>query len=1093
MIRFIYGIDEDAKHAALLTHIKASLAEGKKAILLVPEQETVTKERRMVEELPPAAQLSFEVSNFSRLANRIFRMCGGLACRYASSGTLTLLMWKTLRHVAPMLTQYTEHAATDLRLTERMLSTVAQFKAYATTPDMLMAAKNALSQTDPLSNKLADLALVLGAYTAEVAQRFDDTADDLTRATALIAEHRDLFSDTHIFISSFTDFTAQELALLRSLIEISPAVTVLSPLSAPKQSGIHLASAAATEGRLLRLARECGKRVFFEQTEARSPRGALDFIRRDLFDLSAAPAPLGAAADGSVSLTVCATPYDEAEYAATLIARAVRKGACYRDFTIVVRDVAAYTGILDAALEKEGIPFYLSEKTDITVRPLIKLLLFALRIGRFGWQREDVVGYLKTGLTGICADDINFFEEYAEVWHISGKRSFETPFTMNADGYTERTSARATRILDGANRARAAFLPPLLSYLNTLETTTDAAAFAEATYRFLCDLHVPERMKNRAAARLATGERREAEEETRLFGVVVDALEAVAKVLEDEPLDLTSFTDALTLLISTTDIGTIPTSSDEVMIGSAATLRAVPPRTVIVLGLCDSVFPKAVVDSGLLSDTEKHRLAELGIELSADLATAASDELYYLYRAFCLPREHLHLSYSRAAADGRHTEPSIGISRIKTLFPELPITDFAALSPRDKIFSRAGALEHLRELQDDERKALLTLLSTDTETAEKITHLMTPITEREASVPVTLAGKLFPPDAFHPTGLEQFVSCKFAYYCDRILHLRQEPSDTLDAAAIGTFIHYVLENTIQAITACGHSFADCTEEEIDQIVKESIAAYRAHLIKAGGGISPRAEVMLARLQSLARIVVGSLVAEFADSDFIPTFFELDLKQHGARAAVTLKDGSEILLSGKADRVDIYRAESGEVFVRVADYKTGRKSFRREDIQKGYCLQMPLYLFALCNNTPPALADAIGLPKDTRFQPAGVTYLSTAVGSENTPVRIGKEQALKNAAERLKREGLLPDSEELLRAISRSKSTAILGAPATRSKKKTSPEGFATLFEELTDTVSRISREMKSGVAHAQPTDLRGRNACDFCGFAAVCRAQKKKK
>ncbi|MBQ9802326.1 MAG: exodeoxyribonuclease V subunit gamma [Clostridia bacterium] len=1093
MIRFIYGADEAAKSDALLTHIKACLDDGGKAILLLPEQETVLGERRMVDLLPPTAQLSFEVSNFTRLANRIFRTCGGLSCRYASPGTLTLLMWKTLRHVAPMLTQYAKHAATDLRLTERMLSAVAQFKAYAVTPDMLTAAREELDLADPLGTKLADLALVLGAYTAEVAQRFDDTADDLTRATGLIAEHPALFSDTHIFISSFTDFTAQELKLLQALLKTAPSVTVLSPLAHPKQSGIHLASALATNNRLLRLARECDKRVFFEVTEGPAPRGALDYIRRDLFDLFAEPAPLGAAAGEAVTLTACATPYDEAEYAAVLIARAVRKGACYRDFTIVVRDVASYAGILDAALEKEGIPFYLSEKTDITVRPLIKLLLFALRIGRFGWQREDIVGYLKTGLTDIPADDINFFEEYAEVWHISGKRSFEAPFTMNADGYSERTSARAARILEGANRARAALLPPLLSYLEALEGASVAAEFAEHTYRFLCDLGVPDTMKARAAARLAAGERREAEEETRLFGVVVDALEAVADVLADEPLDLSSFADALTLLMNTTDIGTIPTSADEVMIGSAATLRALPPRTAIVLGLCDGIFPQAVRDNGLLSDAEKHRLADLGIELSADLATSASDELYYLYRALTLPREQLHLSYSRTTADGSHAEPSIGISRIKALFPQLPVTDFAAVAPRDKIFSRAGAMEHLRELQGAEREALLSLLNTDTDTREKIAHLLTPVTDRTATVPPALAGDLFPPGAFHPTGLEQFVSCKFAYYCDRILRLRQEPSDTLDAAAIGTFIHYVLEKAMKAISECGADFADCDEQKMNEIVAESMAAYRAHLIEAGGGISPRAEVLLTRLSSLARIVVSSLVAEFADSDFAPAFFELDLRGQGGEATVTLQDGSVIPLSGKADRVDVYRAENGEVFVRVADYKTGRKSFRREDIKEGYCLQMPLYLFALCSGTHPALTSKLGLPEGTRFLPAGVTYLSTAVGSENTPVRIQKEQALQSAAERLKREGLLPDSDELLHAISRSKSTAILGAPRTRNKKKTSPEGFAELFAELTDTVSRISSEMKSGAAHAQPTERGGRNACDFCGFSAVCRAKETKK
>lgn len=1090
-MRFLFGGDTKKKNERLLSLVREVLDEGHEAILLVPEQETVTVERRMVEALPPQAQLSFEVSNFSRLANRIFRTVGGLSYRYATEGATALVMWRTLSLIAPMLTQYAAHAATDLRLTDQMLGAVKQFKAYAVTPEQLTEAAASLPENDPLALKLNDLALVYATYTAELGKRYDDSADDIARATKLLGANRDLFANTHIFISSFTDFTAAELWLIGTLLDICPEVTVLSPLAGHRETGIHLASAAATCHKLIALAKKADKPVFFESHEAPAPKTALDFVRRDLFALRAEPAPMALAEAGDISLTVCANPYEEAEYAATLIARAVREGARYRDFTVVVRDTAAYRGILDAALDKENIPYYLAEKTDVTVRPLIKLLQFALRIGRYGWQKEDVVGYLKTGLVGVCPDDVNFFEEYAEVWHVSGKSTFATPFTMNPDGYSERTSARATRILAGANRAREALLPPLNAYLTALDGHFTAEAAAKATYDFLLALGVPEAMKARAVARLAAGERRDAEEETRLFSVVVDALETAAKALGTHELDLAAFADALSLLFSATDIGAIPTSCDEVMIGSAATLRAAPTKNVLVLGLCDGIFPQSVTDKGLLSDAEKRRLADLDIHLSADLATSASDELFYLYRAFTLPDERLYLSYVKAAADGRHTEPSVGISRIKALFPTLAITDYAAVAPLEKIYSKSGAIEHLRELSQGEREAVLALLSEAPDTAEKITHLQKPVTDRDAFVSPETAKGLFRENSFNPTGLEKFVSCKFAYYCEKVLHLRAEPTDSLDAAAIGTFIHYVLENTIREITESGRDFAAYTEAQTNAVVEKSLLDYRAYLVEAGGGISPRAEVLLTRLSSLARIVVGALVAEFADSSFSPAFFELDLRRFGGASEVTLTDGSTIPLSGKADRVDLYRAENGEAYLRVADYKTGRKSFRREDISKGFCLQMPLYLFALCKNQSTALAKELGLGEGTPIKPAGVTYLSTAIGNEDTPARIGHEAAVASAASRLRREGLLPDSEELLNAVSHSKSASVLGSSKTRKARLTSEAEFEALFTELTDTVARIGAEMKSGSATVAPADQNGKNACSYCPYQAVCRGAEK--
>ena len=129
MIRLLYGAGSDATAATLLSSIQKDLEAGGKVILLVPEQEAVSAERRMAAALPPAAQFSFEVLNFSRLANRTFRTVGGLSYRYATPGAEALFMWRTLRDFAGMLTQYGQDAGNLLRLTDRMLSAAAQFRS----------------------------------------------------------------------------------------------------------------------------------------------------------------------------------------------------------------------------------------------------------------------------------------------------------------------------------------------------------------------------------------------------------------------------------------------------------------------------------------------------------------------------------------------------------------------------------------------------------------------------------------------------------------------------------------------------------------------------------------------------------------------------------------------------------------------------------------------------------------------------------------------------------------------------------------------------------------------------------------------------
>lgn len=1094
MIRLLFSAGSEATKQALRQHIEEDLKQGQRAILLVPEQETVSRERDMLTTLSATAQLRFEVSNFTRLANRVFRAVGGLGYRYATPGATSLLMWKTLRAQATALQLYGSEGAPDARLTEHMLSTVSQLKAYCVSPDTLLQAADALSEEDPLRRKLTDVGTVYGIYEEQLRARFDDMTEDVSRAAAQIREHPDLFADTHIYIDSFTDFTGQELNLLAVLMQVAPSLTVTLALQGRSDDSIHTVSSAATYQHLRRMATKHGVQIFYEEPEESPLATPAAFLRRYLFDMQAEKAPLQLAESDFLTVVRCSTPFAEAEYAASVIQRLVREGYRYRDIAIIYRDAGAKVGIIDAALEKEGIPFFLSEKTDISLSPLIKLLLFSLRLVIYGFRTADVIGYLKTGLCGVEPRDISFFECYAELWHLKGARTFAQPFTKNPDGYADTVSARGKRILEAANRVREAFAPPLLALAEQLKEATDTAEMCKALYRHLLALEIPRRLKEQAAARLAAGDRREAEELSRLWGVTADALETVADVLGTDVLTVPELLDALRMVFAATDIGSIPTSTDEVLIGSASTLRADRPRFALVLGLNEGEFPAAVKDKGLLSDADKRRLAELDIHLSADNATTASDELFFLCRALSLPREGLLLSYTENTTDGKQAEPSIGIDRALYLFhrkdPVLP----EAADPLERIYSPAAAAEHLRDLDPDARAAVTELLSTRESSAQLAAITAAPpVTDEKASVSPEEAARLFDSSSFNPTGLEKFASCSFAYYCSRILRLREEPGDALNAATVGTFIHYILEHALAAVTAAGKDIHQFTEAEVKALVKETVADYRARLLSTGNELTPRAEALLQRLSTLADLTLTSLLGEFSDSDFTPAFLELDLTAFGSRSTARLQSGEEIPLSGKADRVDLFLAKDKTAYLRVADYKTGRKQFRREDIPGGFCLQMPLYLYALCRGQHPELARRLGLDEDTVFRPAGVTYLSTAVSSDSTPARVDESTALQDAVLRMRREGVLLDDAEVTGAMSRSGNSAIIGSSKSKSLSRLDEAGFEELFDELSDSIQRLSAKMRSGCADADPQKNAGKLPCEYCAFAPVCRAAKKYK
>ena len=1086
MIRFLYGAGTAEARAKLYNSIKEDLAVGQKAILLVPEQETVSTERRMLELLPAASQLSFEVLNFSRLANRTFRQCGGLSYHAASPAASALLMWRTLTSLAPFLSEYRESAAENPDFCDVMLESAKQLKSYCISADALLGAAEALPEGEPLRGKLQDIGAIFSAYDHALTSRFEDPRDELSKLNTLLASHaKALFGDTHIYIDSFTDFTAEELHVIERLFAAAPTVTVTLPQRSPADTGLHLSSSLATHRKLLRMARELDLSVHYETPADTRPATALAYLSRHLFHMTAEPAPLSLCTSGEITYTVAATPFEEAKAAAAEIHRLIEGGARYRDIAVVLRDASKSVGILDAAFEKEGIPFFLSEKTDITVRPLIKLILEALRIHRYHWREEDVIGYLKTGLCGISDDDVNLFEEYAAVWHPRGESAYvSAPFAKNPDGYGGDITARGERILAGANRVREALYPPLVTLFAALDAAKSIQEQCVALYDFLVTLNVAHSLSEEAKERLLAGEHREAEELSRLYEITIGALEDIADAIGDEPADATLFGDALRLVFSRTDIGTIPTSVDEVTIGSASMLRTDHPRFVLVLGLNESEFPRAVSDAGLFGNDEKERLAALGVELPGSAEELASDELFYVYRAFSAPCEKLFLYRSEFSADGHALSPSIAIERVKALFPELPEQRFTPADALSHIYTPEGALDYLDELSPAVSARIVSdLQEKGFWSASTVTR---PATKRDAAVSPERAEQFFARSALSPTHIEKFAGCRFAYYCEKVLKLRTDADSELDYSVTGTFLHHTLEKVLERVRAAGRGFADYTKQEQRDMVREITDAYLAEL----GELSPRALALYRRLCMLAEVIVSSLFTELADSDFAPAFLELDLGKSGNLPTVSTADGKKIPLTGKIDRVDFWQSPDGRALLRVVDYKTGSRRFTPEDLERGFSLQMPLYLMALCRMPQPELCRALGLDPSTRFSPAGVTYLSSAIGSESTETRKEREEALSDAEERLTREGLVLDDPAVQAALSHTENTAVIGGKS-RAITALSEGGFAEIFNTLEKTVTRISGEMRGGGAAARPQAHDGKTPCEYCPFGAICRVAQK--
>ncbi len=1074
MIRFLYHGGTLPARNTIVSLIRQELAAGRKAVLLVPEQESADVERRMLEELPPAAQLSFEVLNFSRLANRTFRVLGGLSYRAATPPVAALMMWRTLVALSGDLLLYGKDAACSSAFCDKMLATHAQMKAYGISPEILLETAKKLSPEEPLAKKLTDIATVLSAFESDLSVRYDDASDDLSRLFDLLSgkEGQALFSETSVFVDSFTDFTKQELNILNALMRAAPDFTVSFPLSSPEERGVHLSLPLATHRKLKRMAEELDIPIKIAYPTEVEEETAVTYLAKNLFSPDAAPMTDALTKSGAVRLCRATSPFEEATHAVSVIHRLVREGAHYRDIAIVVRSADKWRGILDAALEREGIPFFLSEKTDVSVRPLMKMILEIFFIKLYDWRTEDVIEYVKTGLCGVTEDDADVFEEYLSVWKPRGARAFAAPFTKNPDGYTDTLSTRGKNILDIANRVRETLTAKLSPFFAALDKAPNARACCQALAKLLDTLHIPDTLQNEAKAALAAGERREAEELSRLYGVVLDALEGIADAIGDDVLSPEEFYRAITIVFSRTDIGSIPTAADEVTLGEASMMRAGHPRFVLILGLNEGEFPKNVRDDGLIDGMEKERLEDLGLSLPQNEADLSSAEFFYVFRAFSSPREALFLSSSDFSATGAALAPSIAFERAKFLLGMEETPRFDTANPRSYVYTPQGALEHFDAFRAADADKLRALLEERGVAAAKM--LTRPAVQKHDEISKDAAERLFKERAISPTQLEKFAGCRFAYYCQYVLRLREEADDAFDSSAVGTVVHAVLERFFRRLLEKGIPFGECDKKMRRELIGKLSQEYLADLTEKGYTPSPRTLALYTRAEMMADVAAASVLEELKNGDFSPVALEYVLKD------AALKNGNTtVTLAGKIDRVDLWKDPSGRVFVRVVDYKTGDITFSSEALQEGFSMQMPLYLFSLCRTKNAELCRLAGLPEDTEFLPAAVTYLSAKVSSEQTLGSKDPEAALDDAVARIKRSGVLLGDDAVYTALNKGK--------AKNGCEIWNARDFADMFDTLEKSVSRIYDDMKSGAATAEPHAHGKELPCQYCSFKAICR------
>ena len=1086
MLKLVLGGSGSGKTTLLYSRIKARAEQGRRSILLVPEQFTSSTEGRIYRELGDALSGMVESFSFTSLAERILSAEGGAAVQTLSDAGRAVLVRRALEELQDHVHYYYRHRR-SAAFCQMAAQTIDELKSAG-----LSGAQLAELAPDcgPESGKLSELALIFQGYETLLAGTGMDPADRLElaadRLEAALArgELPDFLREREVFIDEFDTFNAPKKRLMGAMLAALPTVTVaLCDDGAPMVPGDMglFSGAKQVAAQLRQLARKNGADAAVPELLRR------DLRHKDAPGLAAVTELLETGtcevppAAPEVRLFAAASREEEARCTAAAIRRLMRQGVRCGKMAVVCRNIPDYRAAIRYEFRMADIPLYCDEPTTpefsapaTAVRALLALL-------RGADMTENLTILAKTGLCALTEPQVCALENYAYTWSPNAA-AWRTKFEKSPKGFGENElSDEDAKTLEDAETARQ-LLVTAVDELRSKVRGGSAEQISRELYFCLKKLGAEEQQAALVeAVRTARGIPA-AEEAAREWNVVMQLLNEMAHLLGGQGVTFAEYEDLFSLLLRSSDLGHIPQTLDAVVLASAGKMRLDAPDYVFVLGLAEGEFPCAPSETGLLTHADRDVLMAKQIDLPDCFENRVVREQVCVYKALTAPAKGLWLSWPKGQGKTLCAALEPIVEALHPAAPELELPDLAA-TPADALDTLGGW-----PLTDMERASLteaLRLPQTDAPRGLALLQRMEEDPPRQVNDLSALSGLLGQRLRISPSQLEKYYTCRYGYFLQYVLGLKPRRRAELSADQSGTLMHWVLQMALDphpdADNPCAGlaPFLELDDEAMAGLASLLVDEYAKRYLPED---TARFAYLLSRLKKSMTSLLCYLRDEQKQSCFHPAACELCIGS-GEDAVpgqvYHLSDGRTVQLVGTVDRADEWVEEDGTRWVRVVDYKTGTKKLNLKEVYCGLDCQMLLYLFSLTRD------------KSGRFtgaEPAGVLYLL----ADPAPKTTNRQQAQQDVQYEL--DGLVRDEQKVFDAMDADETGRYLpfgyrnGVPSPSQKDKRADIAKLNRIQlHLDDLVTQMGHQLYDGQIAAEPLVAgAGRNPCVWCAYSFIC-------
>lgn len=1117
-IRFIYGRAGIGKSTWCINSIAENIKKDdeNKLILIVPEQYTFNTENRILKSIGEPALLRTQVLSFKKMAHEVFEECGGRVKEIIKESGRNMLIHKVLNEKIESL-EYFRKISREQGFYEIVSDVISEFKKYNVEVDSLRNIEESIQESD-LYNKIRELSIIYEAFNEEMNEGYIDGDDELTLLGKKLLEN-DIYTNSEVWIDEFSTFTPQQLEIIRLLARRCKRVNITLCMDNRDNSNGNqditdvFNTIKNTENKILKIMKENNisydKPINLNMINVNEGYNRfknapeLEHIEKYFFTY---PFNSFNGKCENVKLYKANNIYDEIERVAKSITSLIRSGKYrYKDISVVCRNIDDYEKITSVIFKDYEIPYFLDKKLELLNNPLIILITSAFEILFKDWSYESVFKYLKTGLTGIENNYIDVLENFVLEYGVKGYKwtvkeiISESWFNNNEELSEEKIFI--SEIMDEVRR-------PLLVFHNKIKGKHKVSHICKAIYEFLIDIHAFERINEWIEKFDEIGLEDKVKEYSQVEESVIDILDQAVDVMGDKDLDSYDFFKILNSGFNNEEIGVIPVALDQVNIGDVARIKGRDVKALYIVGVNDGILPASKKEEGILSDNDRNILSDIGIELASNTRNKVFEEQFLLYTVLTISSDYLMISYPMADFEGKSLRPSIVISRIKKILPQLveesDLYDLSSYKDKlNKVISPIPTFNELilamRKNCDEENveeywREVYKWYKDSPEYENKVKNIFKGLDYSNLKNHVNKNnlrelyanedGKLM----FSVSRLEKYAECPFSYFVQYGLKAKNRKIYEFTPPDLGSFVHDILDLFTNRVKKEGILWSELNNERCKEIVSNLIDIRLSEQTNSILNSSKRFKYLSQRFKRVISKSVTVMAEQIGKGEFevFKTEFDFGNYKTGEAVMLNLQDDEKVYLQGRIDRIDTLDLD-GQTYIRIIDYKTGAKKFDLNELYYGLQMQLLVYLDAIIKNSKYIL--------EKQVVPGAVLYFKVDDPIIKSKKEMTTEEVETEVLEELKLKGLVLKDAKVVKAMDRDIEGYSLVIPAAFKKdgdfKSTSDvvteEEFTLLREYVNRKMISLCEDMLCGDIKIEPTKQANRSYCEYCNFSSICQ------